>query len=131
MTQAELLNQSLEQVITVLQDPTDAIFDLMYQRHPELRTFQRDDNSWQNYMIQEIMENLIYMMESPGVALSIIRDMTQHHHLIGVDSDTFKGLYTAIQDTVTPLLSGPDREAMIALWQDLVRDIHASIDASI
>lgn len=130
MNHAQLLELSLEQTVTALGDPTESVFELMYERHPELKEFLRDDNSWQNYMIQEILQNLMEMSEDPGMALSIIRDMTQHHQMIGVTADTFKGLYKALLDTITPLLNGPQKEEMVTLWQDTVKRINHSIDSA-
>lgn len=130
MSNAELINLSLEQVVAQLGDPTDSVFELMYERHPELREFQRDDNSWQNYMIQEILQNFMEMGDNPDTALSIVRDMTQHHRMIGVTSDTFKGLYNALLDTVSPVLNGPHQQEMQALWQDTIQRICHSIDTA-
>ncbi|MCP5014531.1 MAG: globin [Ketobacter sp.] len=130
MNHSELINLSLEQAVAALGDPTDPVFELMYTRHPELKEFLREDNSWQNYMIQEILQNLMAMSEDPSVALAIIRDMTQHHQMIGITAETFKGLYQALLDTIVPVLSGPLRDEMVTLWQDTISRINHSVDSA-
>lgn len=130
MNHTELLNLSLEQTVATLGDPTEPVFALLYQRHPELTAFRREDNSWQNYMIQEILQNLMEMADNPDTALAIIRDMTLHHQMIGLDGSIFKGMYQALQDVIVPQLSGPHRDEMAALWQTAVEKICQSVDAA-
>ncbi|MBA54297.1 MAG: hypothetical protein CMK89_07570 [Pseudomonadales bacterium] len=130
LNNSDLLNLSLEQIASAIGDPTEPVFTLLYQRHPELAAFSREDTSWQHYMIQEILQNLMEMAENPDTALAIIRDMTLHHQMIGLEADTFKGMYRTLHDVVVQHLSGPHREDMTALWEDSVQRICRSVDSA-
>ena len=129
MNQAQLINLSLEQVADKLGDPTQALFDLLFQRHPELADFASEDDSWQHYMVQEILGNIMAFGDDPETALTVIREMTEHHRMIGLSSDIFKGMYQVMLDTFIPLFQGDQREPMVLLWQDTVARINHSIDA--
>lgn len=130
MNTADLINLSLEQVVEALGDPTQPIFTLMFERFPELHDFEGEDSSWQNYMIQEILGNFLEYGENPDMALAVIREMTEHHMMIGVSLDIFKGMYQAMLDTLTPVFSGPHRDDMVNVWQTTVSQINHSIDSA-
>ena len=130
LNNTDLLNLSLEQTASTLGDPTNAVFELLYQRHPDLDAFRREDNQWQHYMIQEILQNLMEMAENPDTALAIIRDMTLHHQMIGLETDTFKGMYRALQDVIVAQLTGPHRDEMVGLWDGVVERICKNVDAA-
>lgn len=131
MNNADLINLSLEQIAETLGDPTEPVFKLMFQRFPDLADFQGEDDDWQHYMIQEILTNFMEFGEKPDMATAIIREMTEHHRMIGVSLDIFKGMYQALLDTLTPVFSGPHKDAMVEVWQNTVSHIQHSIDSAV
>ncbi len=130
MSAVELLNQSLEQVVEKMGDPTKILFKQMYELYPEFRQFEDQDGDWQNYMMQEVVTNLFQFVEDPDTAKATIRDMTSHHQLIGVNSEIFKGFYDVLLKQISETLEGPEREQMLGVWQDTVNEIQQCIDNS-
>lgn len=127
MNQSDLVNLSLEQAADSLGDPTANVFALMYERFPDLQRFKADNSEWENYMIQEIITNLIQFSEDPQTAKVTLRDMSAHHDLIGVPNMIFKGMYQALFDVFSPVFSGPHREEMVAAWKHSIEGINACI----
>lgn len=131
MSAAHLIPLALEQYAEKLGDPTEPVFALMYQRFPALEHFRSADNSWENYMMQEIIGNLLQYADDPETALVTIKDMTAHHQLIGVPMDVFKGFYTTLLEVLAPGFDGEQRAAMLTQWQQVVAAIHSCIDRNI
>ena len=127
MLQEEIINQSLEHIVEEFGDPTRAVFDIMYKRFPELEDFRDSNSDWENYMMQEILENFMLFGESPESALLTIKDMLSHHRLIGVPSNIFGGMYQALFDVLTPSFNGPNKEAMLKTWTMNIGKIHSCI----
>lgn len=128
MTPSELIHLSLEQCAEVMGDPTGAVFARMYETFPALTHFRSDDSSWEHYMMQEIITNILQFADDPDSALLTIRDMTAHHQLIGVPVDVFKGMYATLLDVVSPSFQGEQRDDMLTLWHQTVGTIHQAID---
>jgi hemoglobin-like flavoprotein len=128
MTSSELINLSLEQVAEALGDPTAAVFARMYERYPALKHFRGEDSSWENYMMQEILSNILQYADEPETALVTIKDMTTHHQLIGVPLDVFKGMYSTLLDVLKPTFQGEQQAAMAAAWQQAIDAIHRVVD---
>lgn len=128
MQHEEIINQSLEHIIEVFGDPTEAVFDIMYQRFPALEDFRDEGSDWENYMMQEILTNFMQFAENSETALLTIRDMLSHHQLIGVPNDIFKGMYQALFDVLTPSFSGPNKDAMLSIWTDNIGMIYRCIE---
>lgn len=128
MTPSELINLSLEQVAEALGDPTAAVFARMYERFPALKHFRGDDSSWENYMTQEILANLLQYADDPETALVTIKDMTAHHQLIGLPADVFKGMYSTLLEVLQPAFQGEQQVAMVAAWQQAIDAIHRVVD---
>lgn len=125
---AEMINQSLEHIVEEFGDPTNAVFDIMYKRFPELEDFRDNSSDWENYMMQEILTNFMQFGENPELALLTIKDMLSHHQLIGVSCDIFKGMYQALYDVLTPTFSGQNKDAMLDIWTKNIGLIHNCID---
>lgn len=130
MNSAELMQLSLEQCAESLGDPTAPVFARMYERFPALNHFRGEDDSWENYMMTEILTNLMQLVEDPGTALATIKDMTAHHQLIGLPLDVFKGMYQTLFDVLSPEFQGEHRAAMLAAWQQAIGTIHTCIDTA-
>ena len=128
MTPSELINLSLEQVAEALGDPTSAVFARMYERFPALEHFRGEDSSWENYMMQEILSNILQYADEPETALVTIKDMTTHHQLIGVPLDVFKGMYSTLLDVLEPTFQGDQQAAMVGAWQQAIAAIHRVVD---
>lgn len=128
MTPSELINLSMEQVAETFGDPTEAVFAKMYERFPGLSHFRGTDTSWENYMMQEILGNLLQYADDPETALITIKDMTDHHRLIGLPLDIFKGMYSTLLDVLDPAFQGEHRNEMIKAWRDAVNAIHGMVD---
>lgn len=131
MTPEALVNLSLEQVVAAFGDPTRAVFSRMYERFPELEHFRTDDGEWEHYMMQEILTNILQYAEDRDSALVTIRDMTEHHQLIGVPVTVFRGLYGTLLEVLGPAFTGEHRDAVLALWQQVIADVERTVDAQI
>lgn len=131
MTPDALVTLSLEQVAAAFGDPTEAVFSRMYERFPALDHFRTEDGEWEHYMMQEILTNIMQYAEDPHSALVTIRDMTDHHQLIGVPMDVFRGLYSILLDVLGPAFEGEHRAAMLALWQQVIDDVERTVDRQI
>lgn len=127
MNHSDLLNLSLEQAVEKIGDPAPGVFSLMYQRFPDLQRYREENPEWENYMMQEIMTNLMQFAEDPDTARVTLRDMSAHHELIGVPNSIFRGMYNALFDVFTPAFHGPHREAMVSVWKDSIDGINACI----
>lgn len=127
MNQSDLINLSLEQAAEMLGDPTSAIFDLMYKRFPDLSNFKSENSDWENYMIQEIITNLMLFADDPQTAMITLKDMSAHHDLIGVPNDIFKGMYRALFDVFSPNFYGPYRNDMVSAWTSTIEKIDGCI----
>ena len=130
MDNVELIELSLEQCATTLGDPTERVFAHMYERFPGLAHFRSDDTSWENYMMQEILTNLMEFSADPDTALTTIKDMTAHHELIGVPLDIFKGMYRTLFEVLSVEFHGEHRDAMMAAWQDAIDRIIQCVEAN-
>lgn len=128
MTLSELINLSLEQVAEAMGDPTAAVFARMYERYPALAHFRGEDSGWENYMMQEILANILQYADEPETALVTIKDMTAHHQLIGVPLDVFKGMYSTLLDVLAPAFEGAQQAAMTEAWQQAITAIHRVVD---
>lgn len=127
MNFSELMNLSFEQAVDNIGDPAPGVFSLMYQRYPELLRYRDENPEWENYMMQEIMQNLMQYADDPETARVTLRDMSAHHELIGVPNQIFKGMYRALFDVFTPAFHGPHRDAMVDAWQQSIEGINACI----
>ena len=130
MNNAELIELSLEQCAETLGDPTARVFSVMYERFPGLEHFRSNDSSWENYMMQEILTNLMEFAGDPEMALTTIKDMTAHHQLIGVPLDIFKGMYQTLFEILSMEFQGEHRDAMVAAWQEAIGRITACVEAN-
>ncbi|MEZ5508216.1 MAG: globin [Gammaproteobacteria bacterium] len=128
MTATQFIPLALECYAEEKGDPTDPVFALMYERFPALSHFRSDDNSWENYMMQEIIGNLLQYAEDPDTALITIKDMTSHHQLIGVPMDVFKGFYSTLLEVLEPSFSAAQHDDMLAAWQQAVNSIQQCIE---
>ena len=128
MTPAALINLSLEQVAETLGDPTALVFARMYERFPELAHFRGEDSSWENYMMQEILANLLQYADDPETALVTIKDMTAHHQLIGLPAEVFKGMYSTLLEVLDPAFQGEHRPAMENAWRQAIGAIQQVVD---
>lgn len=123
MNQADIVNLSLEQTVEALGDPTERVFELMYERYPELAHFKTEGSDWESYMMQEIFQNLFEFCENPDSALMTIREMASHHRLIGVSEEIFQGMYQALFEVLSPTFHGPHKEEMIKVWQSSIHTL--------
>lgn len=130
LSNADLIQLSLEQCAETLGDPTAPVFARMYERFPALDHFRGEDGSWENYMMTEILTNLMQFAEDPDTALNTIKDMTAHHQLIGVPLDVFKGMYQTLFDVLSAEFQGEYRNAMLTAWQSVIGSIHRGIDSA-
>lgn len=131
MTPSDIYSLSFEQIAEKLGDPTQALFNQMYLRFPDLAFFRDEDNntnSWEPYMVEEIFTNLMSCVDDPDTAMFTIRDMVAHHKLIGLPVEVFRGLYGALLDMVTPLFYGPHQHEMQVLWRGVIDRIDATIE---
>lgn len=120
MNQTDIVNLSLEQSVEALGDPTHQVFQLMYDRYPDLKHFKNDESDWESYMMQEIFQNFLELCENPESALMTIREMAAHHRLIGVTQEIFQGMYQALFEVLSPSFHGPHRDEMIDVWQESI-----------
>ncbi|NPU91225.1 MAG: globin [Gammaproteobacteria bacterium] len=128
MDDFQLIQLSLEQSADALGDPTAAVFAHMYQRFPALNHFRSEDSSWEQYMMQEILTNLLQFADDPDSAMNTIRDMTSHHRLIGLPLDVFKGMYRTLFELFSPAFAGEQREGMVRAWERLLQRIDSCVD---
>ena len=131
MNESEIIALSLEQTVEKMGDPSAKIFQLMYQRFPELVRYKEENEDWEDYMFQEIITNFMSLGDDPETALLTIRDMALHHVLIGVPKDIFKGMYAVLFEVVSGNLSGPEKPDMEAAWQSHIEQINKTIDAAV
>ncbi len=127
MNFAELMNLSFEQAVEKIGDPAPRVFSLMYQRFPDLLRYRDENPEWENYMMQEIMTNLMQYAEDPETARVTLRDMSAHHELIGVPNNIFRGMYNALFDVFSTAFYGPQRDAMVTAWKESIQGINACI----
>lgn len=127
MNFAELMNLSFEQAVEKIGDPAPRVFSLMYQRFPDLLRYRDENPEWENYMMQEIMTNLMQYAEDPETARVTLRDMSAHHELIGVPNSIFRGMYNALFDVFSAAFYGPQRDAMVTAWKESIQGIDACI----
>lgn len=127
MNFAELMNLSFEQAVEKIGDPAPRVFSLMYQRFPDLLRYRDENPEWENYMMQEIMTNLMQYAEDPETARVTLRDMSAHHELIGVPNNIFRGMYSALFDVFSTAFYGPQRDAMVTAWKESIQGINACI----
>lgn len=127
MNHVDLMNLSFEQAVEKLGDPAPNVFALMYERFPDLLRYRDENPEWEQYMMQEIMTNLMQYAEDPSMARSTLRDMSAHHELIGVPNSIFRGMYDALFDVFSSTFHGPHREAMVAAWKESLTGINGCI----
>jgi hypothetical protein len=127
MNFAELMHLSFEQAVEKIGDPAPRVFSLMYQRFPDLLRYRDENPEWENYMMQEIMTNLMQYAEDPETARVTLRDMSAHHELIGVPNSIFRGMYNALFDVFSTAFYGPHRDAMVTAWKDSIQGINTCI----
>ena len=130
MNAAEIIHQSLEQVVAKVGDPTAKVFALMYQRFPELLSYKEENSDWENYMFEEIITNFMQFGDDPDMALLTIKDMAVHHELIGVPKTVFNGLYQALFEVASEAFEGPYKPDMVAVWQENIALINECIEAA-
>ncbi|CBL45572.1 Hypothetical protein HDN1F_19890 [gamma proteobacterium HdN1] len=127
MNFTDLINLSLEQAVEKLGDPSPKVFNLMYERFPELNKYRKENPQWEDYMMQEIMMNLMQYAEDPETAKVTLRDMSAHHDLIGVPNRIFSGMYNALYDVYSDTFYGPHRDDMVSAWQSSIQGINSCI----
>lgn len=127
MDKSALIALSLEQVAETLGDPTEPVFARLAQRCPALVEYADKPETWQPYMMQEILEHLLAFHDDPALALSVLNEMAVHHQLIGLPDQVFTTFYQVLQETVAPVLSGEYRADMLAVWQETVSQIETRL----
>jgi hemoglobin-like flavoprotein len=130
MNQADIINLSLEQTVEALGDPTEKVFQVMYQRFPDLLTYKDENEDWENYMFEEIITNFMSFGDDPETALLTIKDMVVHHELIGVPREAFKGMYDTLYEVITSTFYGPYETEMKDAWKQNVSKIHSCIETA-
>lgn len=118
---------TLEAVADVHGDPRDAIYALLFSRHPELEAlFWLDrDGGVRAAMLQQALECLIDHAGEQTTSAVIIAAARQHHHGYGVAPDQFDLFFVVMRDAFRSILGNGWTPEMEDAWEALLEELSA------
>lgn len=123
-----LLHTSLTRAAETLGDITAPVYTLYYARCPDAR--ERFDHFYpegrerlEGAMIQQVLYCLMYWFESPGEIEIVLMSTIPHHiETLGVTSEMFSRLLTAVCDIVTSTIPAQTMDE-VEVWRELHADL--------
>ncbi len=123
------IEASLEAVADVLGDPTERVYERLFERSPELREmFVLDtDGSVRGEMLHRVFETVLDLVGEDRFASGQIAAEWVNHRNIGVAPDRFALLFTAMVDVFRDALGPGWSEEYERAWQDVVARVEGVI----
>ena len=127
----DAITESLEQVAERCEDPTAAVYGLLFARHPEMRNlFVRDTNgAVRGQMLQQAIEIILDYVGVRGFSANFIAAEVVNHENLGVPPDVFASFFGVMRDTFRDILGADWTPAFEKAWRDLVGELSARAGA--
>jgi len=124
---ADAITESLEQVAERCADPTAAVYDLLFSRHPEMRElFVRDTNgAVRGQMLIQAIEIVLDHVGAGYFSKNFVACEVINHEGLGVPPAVFASFFGVMRDAFREILGGDWTPAFDQAWQDLVGDLSA------
>ncbi len=121
------IDQSIERLVELADDPQKEIYSLMYSRYPDLeRLFVLDkDNSVRGAMLQTALEFVLAYSEKGVINKGDLASWRSHHLEYGVEEDIFGVFFELIRDCVRDKLGSEWTEQMASRWQEFLQEVAA------
>jgi hemoglobin-like flavoprotein len=129
---SELITQSLELVGARSEDPTPAVYDLLFSRHPELkRLFWRDtDCSIRGNMLSVTIETLLDFAGTHHYSDGMLRCEIVNHENLGVAPQVFASFFPTMRDAFKEIAGSDWTSEMDAAWSALLAQMDKVMQAA-
>jgi len=124
---ADAITESLEQVAERCADPTAAVYDILFSRHPEMRTlFVRDvSGAVRGQMLNQAIEIVLDHVGARYFSRNFVASEVINHDGLGVPPDVFASFFGVMRDAFRIIL-GPEWTPRYDMaWRELVGDLSA------
>jgi hemoglobin-like flavoprotein len=124
---AEAITESLEQVAERCGDPTEAVYGLLFARHPDMRElFVRDTNgAIRGQMLHQAIEIVLDYIGARGFSANFIAAEVVNHENLGVPPEVFASLFGVMRDAFREVLGEAWTPAFDQAWRELVAELRA------
>ncbi len=127
----EVITESLERVAERCEDPTAAVYALLFARHPEmLDLFVRDTNgAVRGQMLQMAIEIVLDFIGARGFSANFIACEMINHENLGVPPAVFTSFFGVMRDAFQAILAEDWTPARDTAWRELVAQLNAAAGA--
>ncbi len=124
-----MIEDCLERIATIHGDPTDLVYERLFDKHPDMRElFILDrDNSVKGNMLAQVIECFLDFTGDKHYASSLIATEKINHDQIGVPPETFETFFTNVVDTFRHILGNSWTAEDEAAWDNLITELNKSV----
>jgi hemoglobin-like flavoprotein len=132
VTNVELLQRSLEQVVERIGDPAPRVYGRVFDASPELRAlFVRDEQgSVRGEMFHRVIETLLDVASQRPYAEGMIAAERINHGGIGVTAQQFDSFFDAVLQVCRQALGADWTAEIDAAWRATIARVNALAAAS-
>jgi len=123
----DAITESLEQVAERCDDPTAAVYGLLFARHPEMvDLFVRDTNgAVRGQMLNQAFEIILDYIGPRSFSANFIACEVVNHEGLGVPPEVFASFFGVMRDAFRGILSADWTPAFDKAWRELVGELSA------
>jgi nitric oxide dioxygenase len=128
--QAGLIRDSFHALRERLAPASEAFYEALFARAPELRQMFRDDLAGQGMKFMTTLGTVLGAVADEPEAVARLAELGRGHALIGVRAEHFAPMGEALIETLAGELGGDFTPALEAAWRAAYADIAARIIAA-
>ena len=120
--------ESLERVAETAGDPAPAVYERLFERHPEMQPlFVLDRNgSARGHMLSEALDCVLDFCTGNKYASNFIESEQMNHDGIGVPPDIFSTFLAIVVEVFKELLGTDWTAEMDAAWKDALKGLEVA-----
>lgn len=118
--------ESLERVAEIAGDPAPAVYERLFEQHPEMKPlFILDTNcSARGHMLSEVLECVLDFCDGNTYALNFIESEKMNHDGIGVPPDVFHKFFAITVEVFRELLDADWTAEFEAAWNGVLAELN-------
>ena len=127
----DAITESLERVAELCDDPTAAVYGLLFSRHREMRDlFVRDtDGAVRGQMLQQATEIILDHIGAHSFSANFIACEVVNHENLGVPPAVFASFFAVMRDAFRDILGRDWTARCDGAWTQLVAELSAAAGA--
>jgi len=127
----DAITESLERVAERCEDPTTAVYGLLFARHPEMiELFVRDTNgAVRGQMLNQAFEIILDYIGPRSFSANFIAAEMVNHENLGVPPEVFASFFGVMRDAFRDILGAEWTSPFEKAWRELVGELSAKAGA--